>query len=146
MYDWQPTLIFVRSTSNFLCMCTYCTAHVQEVWGKSDTDKGELLSVIHKICTSGILKWFDSSLASFLKSVAHREQRLTKLLTCTLLKKKEDDIHIFGLVFSSPLVSNFATTHDMNFKLTLFFCICLFALTLAVPMPWISGPGNFTQA
>merc|ERR1711997_208900 len=40
---------------------------------------------------------------------------------------------------SSPLVSNFATAHDMNFKLTL--CFCLFALTLAVPMPWIQGPG-----
>ena len=33
LHDWQPPLIFVRFTSNFLCMCTYCAA--QEVCGKS---------------------------------------------------------------------------------------------------------------
>ena len=36
VYDWQPPLIFVQLTSNFLGMCTYCTAHAQEVLYKSD--------------------------------------------------------------------------------------------------------------
>ena len=34
--NWQPPLIFVRFTSKFLCMSTYCAAHAQEVWGKSN--------------------------------------------------------------------------------------------------------------
>ena len=38
VYDWQPPLIFAQFTSNFFNMCTYCTAHAQEVWGKSDKD------------------------------------------------------------------------------------------------------------
>ena len=38
VYNWQLPLIFVWFTSNFLCICTYCTAHAQEVWGKSDKD------------------------------------------------------------------------------------------------------------
>ena len=60
VYDWQLPLIFVQWTSNFLCMCTYCTAHAQEVWGKSDK-RLMGLSVVHKSYTSTILEWFDSS-------------------------------------------------------------------------------------
>ena len=37
---WQliAPLIFVRFSLNFLYMCTYCGAHAQEVWAKSDKD------------------------------------------------------------------------------------------------------------
>ena len=32
----SPPLIFVQFSSNFLCMCTYCTANAEETRGKSD--------------------------------------------------------------------------------------------------------------
>ena len=38
VYDWQPSLIFVRFTSNFLYMCSTIGTHAQEIWGKSDKD------------------------------------------------------------------------------------------------------------
>ena len=62
VYNRQLTalLMFVRFISKFLCMCTYCTALAQEVWGKSDIEQGGLWAV-HKSCTSTILKLFDSS-------------------------------------------------------------------------------------
>ena len=57
MYDWQPPLIFVRFTSNFLCMWSTIGAHAQEVWGKSDKDY-EGLSLVQKCGPIEFLAWF----------------------------------------------------------------------------------------
>ena len=77
-------------------MCTYSTAHAQEVWGKANKDLGGL-SVVHKSCTSRTLKWIDSSKVRRPKSThmafificaMHKLWRLTSLwcqISCDLV-------------------------------------------------------------
>ena len=36
VHDWEPPLLFIRVTSNFLCICSTIGAHAQEDWCKSD--------------------------------------------------------------------------------------------------------------